>query len=95
MALSAARLGIRAVIVMPLATPDIKLNAVKRFGGDTVTVKLHGQNYDEAAAEAHRLVRDENLTLIHPFNDEVIHREYPKISRIQSHWRLSLFPIHG
>ena len=69
-ALSASKLGINATIVMPLATPLIKVNAVRRFGGPTVTVKLHGQNYDEAAAEASRLVKEQGLTLIHPFDDE-------------------------
>ena len=57
---------------MPLATPTIKLHAVKRFGGSNVIVRLHGANYDEAAAEAKRLVTDENLTMIHPFDDPVI-----------------------
>lgn len=68
-ALSAAKLGISAIIVMPLATPAIKVNAVRRFGGPTVTVKLHGQNYDEAAAEAKRLVAEKGLTMVHPFDD--------------------------
>uniref|UniRef100_A0A6V1P332 Tryptophan synthase beta chain-like PALP domain-containing protein n=1 Tax=Heterosigma akashiwo TaxID=2829 RepID=A0A6V1P332_HETAK len=53
-ALSAARLGARAVIVMPLATPGIKVSSVRNFGGGTVEVRLHGANYDEAAAEAKR-----------------------------------------
>lgn len=68
-AISAARLGIKATIIMPLATPDIKCKAVQRFGGSFVKVKLHGQNYDEAATEANRLVIEENLTMVHPFND--------------------------
>ena len=70
-AMSAARMGIRATIVMPLATPTIKLKAVQRFGGAGVNVKLHGQNYDEAAAEAKRLVVEQGLTMIHPFDDPV------------------------
>ena len=68
-ALSASKLGIRAVIVMPLATPLIKVNAVRNFGGPSVVVKLHGASYDEASDEAKRLVREEGLTMIHPFND--------------------------
>lgn len=68
-AMSASKLGINATIVMPLATPQIKVQAVRRFGGPTVVVKLHGQNYDEAATEAHRLVKDQGLTLVHPFDD--------------------------
>ena len=68
-AMSASKLGIQATIVMPLATPKIKVDAVRRFGGPTVDVKLHGQNYDEAAAEAKRLVAEKGLTLVHPFDD--------------------------
>ena len=68
-AMSASKLNIDAIIVMPVATPAIKVKAVRRFGGPTVTVKLHGQNYDEAAAEAKRLEREMGLTLIHPFDD--------------------------
>lgn len=69
-ALSSAKLGIQATIVMPEATPDIKVNAVKRFGGSTVNVLLHGSNYDEAAAEAKRLVVEKGLTMVHPFDDQ-------------------------
>ena len=54
-ALSANMLGCRAVIVMPLATPSIKVNSVRVHGGPTVEVRLFGNNYDEAAAEAKRL----------------------------------------
>eukprot|EP00612_Vaucheria_litorea_P000094 CAMPEP_0171452672 /NCGR_PEP_ID=MMETSP0945-20130129/685_1 /TAXON_ID=109269 /ORGANISM="Vaucheria litorea, Strain CCMP2940" /LENGTH=540 /DNA_ID=CAMNT_0011977383 /DNA_START=62 /DNA_END=1684 /DNA_ORIENTATION=+ len=68
-ALSAAILNIRATIVMPLATPKIKVNAVKMFGGPTVSVMMHGQNYDEAADEAKRLEREEGLVMVHPFDD--------------------------
>ena len=68
-ALSAQKLGIHATIVMPMGTPNIKVNAVRRFGGPTVEIKLHGQNYDEAAAEAKRLVIEKGLTLVHPFDD--------------------------
>lgn len=58
-ALSAAKLKINATIVMPLATPSIKVNAVRRFGGPTVIVKLHGKNYDEASDEANRLCKEQ------------------------------------
>ena len=54
---------------MPLATPSIKVNAVRRLGGNFANVLLHGQNYDEAASEAKRLVNEKKLTLIHPFDD--------------------------
>lgn len=68
-ALSANKLEIQATIVMPLATPSIKVNAVKRFGGKYGNVFLHGQNYDEAATEAKRLVIEKGLTMVHPFDD--------------------------
>ncbi|CBN74457.1 Threonine ammonia-lyase [Ectocarpus siliculosus] len=72
-ALSAKKLNVKAVIVMPLATPMIKVNAVRNHGGPTVSIRLHGMNYDEAAEEANRLVEEEGLSLIHPFDDpEVI-----------------------
>ncbi len=48
----ASKLGIRARIVMPLATPLIKVSATRGYGGDVV---LHGANYDEAYEEALRL----------------------------------------
>ena len=71
-AMSARMLGCRAVIVMPLATPTIKVNAVRVHGGPTVEVRLFGNNYDEAAAEAKRLQQEESMTLIHPFDDPYV-----------------------
>ncbi len=69
-ALSASKLGCRAVIVMPKTTPEVKVRAVKALGGDVV---LHGETYDECSAEAYRRCDDEGLTFIHPFDDpEVI-----------------------
>ena len=69
-ALSAKMLGCRAVICMPLATPSIKVNAVRAHGGETVEVRLVGNNYDDAAADAKRLEFEEGLAMIHPFDDE-------------------------
>ena len=69
-ALSAAKVGCRAVIVMPTSTPGIKIEAVKRRGGEVV---LHGDSYDEAYAHALELEKSEKLTFVHPFDDpEVI-----------------------
>ena len=69
-ALSAAKLGCRAVIVMPTSTPGIKIEAVKRRGGEVV---LLGDSYDEAYAHALELEKTEKLTFVHPFDDpEVI-----------------------
>ncbi|HES76510.1 MAG TPA: threonine ammonia-lyase, biosynthetic [bacterium] len=68
-ALAAQRLGLRAVIVMPTTTPDIKVNAVRRRGGEVV---LHGDAYDEAYAHACILGEQEDLSFIHPFDDPEI-----------------------
>ena len=71
-ALSSRMLGCRAVIVMPLATPVIKVTAVRAHGGPTVEVRLFGNNYDEAAVEAKRLMAEEGMTMIHPFDDPLV-----------------------
>ena len=69
-ALSAAKIGCRAVIVMPTTTPQIKIQAVKNRGGEVV---LAGESYDEAYAHALELEKKEKLTFVHPFDDpEVI-----------------------
>jgi threonine dehydratase len=57
---------------MPLATPAIKVDAVRMHGGLTVEVRLFGNNYDEAAAEAKRLEKEEGLNMIHPFDDPYV-----------------------
>ncbi|CEG47205.1 threonine ammonia-biosynthetic [Plasmopara halstedii] len=71
-ALSARKLGIRAKVVMPLATPDIKVNAVRQHGQELVDIILFGKTFDDAALEAHRLVEQEKLTLILPFDDPYV-----------------------
>jgi threonine dehydratase len=68
-AFHAAALGIRCQIVMPLATPQIKVAATRGFGADVV---LHGSNYDEACEEALRRRLEEGRTFIHPFDDAEI-----------------------
>ena len=65
-ALSASHLHCRAVIVMPVTTPSVKVEAVKQLGGEVV---LHGETYDEAYAEARRRSENEHLCFIHPFDD--------------------------
>lgn len=65
-ALTGTKLGIKATIVMPNSTPDIKIDAVKRFGGNVV---LFGQNFDEAYAESIRLAEVNGYTLIPPYDD--------------------------
>jgi len=69
-ALGAQRLGCRAVIVMPVTTPEMKVRAVAARGAEVV---LHGDTYDAACAEAYRLAEQRGLSFIHPFDDpEVI-----------------------
>ena len=69
-ALAANKLGIRALIVMPVTTPAIKVNAVRSRGGEAV---LHGDSYDEAYEHALGLASEQHLTFVHPYDDpEVI-----------------------
>ena len=65
-ALAAQRLGCRAVIVMPVTTPEMKVRSVAARGAEVV---LHGDNYDAACEEARRLQRERGLSFIHPFDD--------------------------
>jgi threonine dehydratase len=65
-ALAAQRLNCRAVIVMPVTTPEVKVRSVSARGAEVV---LHGDTYDEAYAEARRLEATRELIFIHPFDD--------------------------
>ncbi|AVP59146.1 threonine ammonia-lyase, biosynthetic [Pulveribacter suum] len=65
-AMSAAKLGTRAVVVMPTTTPQVKIDAVKTLGGEVV---LAGDSYSDAYEHAVRLQADEGLTFVHPFDD--------------------------
>jgi threonine dehydratase len=68
-ALSASRMGIKATIVMPRTTPQIKIDAVKARGGREVKVVLHGDTYDEASKYAQQLVAENQMTYVHPYDD--------------------------
>jgi threonine dehydratase len=65
-ALAAARLKVKAMIVMPQTTPAIKVQAVERLGGDVV---LHGDSFDDASVHARQLEAEHGLTFIHPYDD--------------------------
>jgi threonine dehydratase len=65
-AMSAHRLGTRAVIVMPVTTPQVKIEAVKALGGEVV---LHGESYSDAYQHAVELEKEQDLTFVHPFDD--------------------------
>ncbi|MCG6213228.1 threonine ammonia-lyase, biosynthetic [Vibrio furnissii] len=69
MALSGTKLGIRTTIVMPRTTPDIKVEAVRGFGGNVV---LFGSNFDEAKAEAERLSEEFGYTFVPPFDHPLV-----------------------
>ena len=65
-AMSASHLGIRAVIVMPTITPDIKVNSVRARGAE---VLLKGDSFDEACHHALVMAKDDGMTFIHPYDD--------------------------
>ena len=65
-ALSASKLGTRAVIVMPTTTPQLKVDAVRALGGEVV---LSGDSYSDAYQFALALQKEQGLTFVHPFDD--------------------------
>lgn len=66
LAMSAKHLGVKATIVMPKTTPDVKVNNVRRLGGKVI---LHGDAFDDASAYAQKLVEEKGMTYVHPFDD--------------------------
>jgi threonine dehydratase len=68
-ALAAQRLGARAVVVMPVTTPRIKVAAVAARGAK---VELHGDSYHEAALHAKALAKKQKLTFVHPYDDPLV-----------------------
>ncbi|WP_165071332.1 threonine ammonia-lyase, biosynthetic [Paludisphaera rhizosphaerae] len=65
-ALSAKRLGCKAMIVMPTTTPSLKVDAVRALGGEVV---LSGESYSDAYAHARELEKIHGYTFVHPFDD--------------------------
>ncbi|MFN8896502.1 MAG: threonine ammonia-lyase, biosynthetic, partial [Pseudomonadota bacterium] len=65
-ALAARRLSAKAVIVMPVTTPRLKIDAVQALGGEVI---LHGDSYTDAFGRALELQREQGLTFVHPFDD--------------------------
>ncbi|WP_394680575.1 threonine ammonia-lyase, biosynthetic [uncultured Comamonas sp.] len=65
-ALSASRMGTRAVIVMPTTTPQVKVDAVKGLGGEVV---LMGESFSDAYEHSLTLQKEQGLTFVHPFDD--------------------------
>ena len=68
-ALAAQKLGCAATIVMPVTTPQIKIDAVKKRGA---TVVLHGDSYSDAFAHSQALMKTHELTFVHPYDDPLV-----------------------
>ncbi|WP_297527690.1 threonine ammonia-lyase, biosynthetic [Thiohalobacter sp.] len=68
-ALGASRRGVKALIVMPRTTPQIKVASVRALGARIV---LHGDSYDEAYEHARKLAEDRGMVFIHPFDDPLV-----------------------
>ncbi len=68
-ALAAAKLGIHAIIVMPVTAPQVKVDAVRRLGGAMVEIVLIGDSYSDAHAAAAQLRAERGATFVHPFDD--------------------------
>jgi threonine dehydratase len=68
-ALAATRAGVDSKIVMPEHAPVSKVKATERYGGEAI---LHGADYSDAQAEAHRIEREEGRTYVHAFDDEMV-----------------------
>ena len=63
----AQRMGLRAVIVMPRFTPGVKVERTRGFGAEVV---LHGDTLEAARQHAYQLAEEQNLTFVHPYDDE-------------------------
>ena len=68
-ALAAAKMKCKAVIVMPITTPNVKIDAVKAHGKSWVELILCGDSYSDAYAHAQVLEKKRGLTFVHPFDD--------------------------
>lgn len=68
-AFSGQRLGVRTVIVMPVTTPEIKVNACRARGAEVV---LYGDSYSDAEAHAYTLQAELGLTFVHPYDDPLV-----------------------
>ncbi|MBK1687469.1 threonine ammonia-lyase [Rubrivivax gelatinosus] len=65
----AQRLGLRAVIVMPVHTPTVKVERTRGFGAEVV---LHGETFDEAREHALAIAAEQKLEFVHPFDDPLV-----------------------
>jgi threonine dehydratase len=65
----AKRLGVPAVIVMPKYTPNVKVEHTRGHGAEVI---LHGETFDDASAFTQLLAKKRRLTLVHPYDDELV-----------------------
>jgi len=68
-ALSAQKLGSTAIIVMPVTTPDIKVEAVRKYGGDVV---LYGDSFSDAYEHCQQIAERTGRVFVHPFDDPLV-----------------------
>ena len=68
-ALSAKKLKLKAIVVMPLTTPQIKIDAVKAYGAKVV---LHGDSFSDCYEHSVSIARETGMTFVHPFDDEKV-----------------------
>ncbi|NOX09702.1 MAG: threonine ammonia-lyase, biosynthetic [Gammaproteobacteria bacterium] len=68
-ALAARKRKVKALIVMPRTTPDIKVSSVRAYGARTI---LHGDTYDEACTHALQIADERKMTFIHPYDDPAV-----------------------
>ncbi|EYB68434.1 threonine dehydratase [Deinococcus phoenicis] len=68
-AYAAQQLGVRAVIVMPATTPEIKVQACRSRGAEVI---LHGDSFSDAETHAYSLQRERGLTFVHPYDDPLV-----------------------
>ena len=68
-ALSAQKLGVKALIFMPVTTPSIKVEAVRNYGA---RIKLKGDTYDEAYTWAAAYAKEQGMVFVHPYDDPVV-----------------------
>ena len=65
-ALASREMGVKAIIVMPVTTPEIKIKSVKAYGAEVI---LHGDAFDQALAHSFEQVKEHGYTFIHPYDD--------------------------
>ncbi|WP_086234664.1 threonine ammonia-lyase [Campylobacter devanensis] len=68
-AISAKHFGVKAIIIMPEAAPLSKVSGTKALGAEVI---LKGNNFDEAYAYALEYAKENNMSFIHPFDDELV-----------------------